>query len=131
MAATWNVMDIVKLAPEFAAVPVPIVQMFIDMADRRMSDLYYGSLKKDAGIFFSAHLLTLGQPQGTDAALSANAAQTGNVTAKSVGDVSVSFGGGAVSAMATGYLRSTLALTKYGLVLADMIKNRGPACQVL
>lgn len=125
----WTFEDVVTIAPEFADVPEETIDIYIAMATRWISETYFGNVSDDAGKFLTAHLMTMLIPPGEYNAGITPA--TGPVTQKSVGDVSVSYGGLGSLSLDSIASRTTLALTRYGLLFYQLVRMRGPAAQVL
>lgn len=128
--ADWTIVDVVKVAPEFAAVPTSLIQFYIDMAERRISEDWFGGVYADAGIFLTAHLMTLFQPQGTLPS-SSGGGGSGVVSKQRVGEVEVTFDSASIGAYSGSALRSSLFLSTYGMMYAELMRNRGPAVTVL
>lgn len=100
------------LFPEFSTVADDRVTMFIAMALRRVSPVWFGDATDEATYYLTAHTLTVvGSGQGASGT-------SGPVTAESVGDVSVQYGAPLSSSLnaqdadlrSTGYGKQFLSL---------------------
>lgn len=100
------------LFPEFTATADDRVTMFLAMAARRVSSVWFGDATDEAVCYLAAHTITVvGTGQGS-------AGTSGPVTAESVGDVSVQYGAPLSSSLnaqdadlrSTGYGKQFLSL---------------------
>lgn len=107
-------------APEFAALSDPTVQTYLDMATEEIEPGAWGSRAKSAEILLACHkMIVLGV---LNAAGSGGGGATGPVQGVKVGDVSVSYGATASLAVQLQGLDPALALSRYGLEYARLIK---------
>lgn len=122
--ADWNATDVRAVAPEFTATADGTVNLWIDYAEPQVSEDAFGDNYKLAGIFLTAHLLTLFAPSSSGS----GSVGVGPVTQRSVGAVSVSY---AAPQLSNSALSAGLGLTKYGVQYAQMIRNCALTPQVL
>ena len=96
--------------------------MFLQMAESRTSSTYYGENRSEAVALRAAHMLTV-----SEGANASGGSTTGPVSAKSEGDLSVSYGkvGSGSSDSA-----SNLATTDFGRELLDLRKGSGTGVRV-
>ena len=120
----WTAADILRIAPEFTSVPIPVIDSYSAMADLQLNEDTLGDRYKQAGMFLTAHLLATIPPSGT-VGQSNNAA--GPVTSQSVGEVSVSY---ASLSDSTG-IKGSLGLSRFGIMYARIVKLGGYGIQVL
>lgn len=121
MTATAS--DILRdIAPEFNDSSTR--QTMLDMAESRTNSTYFGELRPQAVAYRAAHLLCV----FNGAALASSGGVSGPITAKSEGDMSVSFGK-ASSGSQSGN-DSSLVSTGYGRALLDMMRSMGPSARV-
>lgn len=107
-------------APEFAALSDPTVQIHLDMATEEIEPTAWGSRAKSAEILLACHkMIVLGT---LNAAGSGGGGATGPIQSASVGDVSVTYGATASLAVQLQGLDPALALSRYGLEYARLIK---------
>ena len=104
----------------------PSLDVFIEMAKERTDRGFYGVKYNHAVALMAAHIAfrlgagTLGAGSG-----SSEGGSTGSVTSKREGDLSVSFGTGAASAV-VGIGDADLAQTRWGLMLISLRKGCKP-----
>ena len=96
----------------------PSLDVFIEMAKERTDRAFYGVKYNHAVALMAAHIAFL-LGAGTLGAGSGNAegGSTGSITSKREGDLSVSYGAGAVSASADNLGDAELSQTRWGLML--------------
>lgn len=120
----WTAADILRIAPEFASVPIPVIDSYSSMADLQLNEDTLGDRYKQAGMFLTAHLLATIPPSGVTGA---NTNAAGPVTSQSVGEVSVSY---ASLSDATG-VKGSLGLSRFGVMYARLIRLGAYGVQVL
>ena len=99
----------------------PSLDVFIEMAKERTDSAFYGVKYNHAVALMAAHIAFL-LGAGTLGAGSGNAegGSTGSITSKREGDLSVSYGAGAVSASAGNLGDAELSQTRWGLMLISL-----------
>ena len=99
----------------------PSLDVFIEMAKERTDRAFYGVKYNHAVALMAAHIAFL-LGAGTLGAGSGNAegGSTGSITSKREGDLSVSYGAGAVSASAGNLGDAELSQTRWGLMLISL-----------
>ena len=104
----------------------PSLDVYVEMAKERTDRAFYGVKYNHAVALMAAHIAFL-LGSGTLGAGSGNAegGSTGSVTSKREGDLSVSFGTGAASAV-VGIGDADLAQTRWGLMLISLRKGCKP-----
>ena len=110
-----QIMD--ALAPAFSQDPTRPV--FIELATARVAPGFYRNKTNHAIALMAAHMMAL---DSAAAAESGRGYEAGNITSKSEGDLSLSFG--STSANTTD--ASDLGQTKYGVQLIGLRKGCGP-----
>ena len=110
------------IAPEFDDSPTR--QTMLDMAESRTNSSYFGDLRPQAVAYRAAHFLC----SFTGAAAAAAGGVAGPISAKSEGDLSVSFS--KASTASKGAVAEDLASTTYGRSLLALMASRGPAARV-
>lgn len=110
----------------------PSLDVFIEMAKERTDREFYGVKYNHAVALMAAHIAFL-LGAGTLGAGSGNAegGSTGSITSKREGDLSVSYGAGAVSASAGNLGDAELAQTRFGLMLLALRKGCRPFMGVI
>ena len=105
----------------------PSLDVFIEMAKERTDRGFYGVKYNHAVALMAAHIAFL-LGAGTLGAGSGNAegGSTGSITSKREGDLSVSYGAGAVSASAGNLGDAELSQTRWGLMLLALRKGCKP-----
>ena len=105
----------------------PSLNVFIEMAKERTDREFYGVKYNHAVALMAAHIAFL-LGSGTLGAGSGNAdgGSTGSITSKREGDLSVSYGSGAVSASAGNLGDAELSQTRWGLMLISLRKGCKP-----
>ncbi len=106
--------QVIAIAKEFASVPIPEIEGFIELAEMEIDEEAWGSRASLACRWLTAHLMSIGGVLSTSAGGSSAA---GAVTSVSVGDVSVSYADPAASGGAS----SGLSSTRYGVEYARLI----------
>lgn len=102
--------------PEFATIADARIQIFIDDSELEMSESYWGDLFARGQSYLTAHLLALGEQSATGA----SGGTAGPVTSKSVGGVSVSFGGPTITDSTEGYWLTTSYGQEYWRLLQQI-----------
>ena len=105
------------IAPEFDDSPTR--QTMLDMAESRTNSEYFGSLRPQAVAYRAAHFLC----SFNNTATAASGGVSGPVSAKSEGDLSVSFS--KASTASKGAVAEDLATTAYGRALLSLTASRG------
>jgi len=100
-----TVQSVLTVAPEFKGETPDVIQFFINMAQRRVSPIVWGTVNDDAVTFLAAHLLTMKKRNGTP----------GNPTMLKVGNVEAQYVGFTNS-------RSALTSTSYGVEYLELRK---------
>lgn len=112
--ADWTRTDLITLvAPELSAVASPTVDAYIALADNRLAVARFpagSTLRKWAGMYLTAHLLTLTPPTGA-------AAGSPAVKSESAGGVSVTYA-------IPDFQQGELGLTRFGLAFASLARPR-------
>ena len=105
----------------------PSLNVFIEMAKERTDREFYGVKYNHAVALMAAHIAFL-LGSGTLGAGSGNAegGSTGSITSKREGDLSVSYGSGAVSASSGNLGDAELSQTRWGLMLISLRKGCKP-----
>ena len=105
----------------------PSLDVFIEMAKERTDRAFYGVKYNHAVALMAAHIAFL-LGAGTLGAGSGNAegGSTGSITSKREGDLSVSYGAGAVSASAGNLGDAELSQTRWRLMLISLRKGCKP-----
>jgi hypothetical protein len=120
------------VAPTVAA--DPSVSVYIQMAEERTNKEFYGQKTNQAIALLAAHIAFLftAVPNSHGAGSgSGEGGSTGSITSKREGDLSVSFGSGAVSSASIGVGDADLAQTRWGLMLLALRKGCKPFMGVL
>ena len=105
----------------------PSLDVYVEMAKERTDSGFYGVKYNHAVALMAAHIAfrlgagTLGSGSG-----SSEGGSTGSVTSKREGDLSVSYGAGAVSASAGNLGDAELSQTRWGLMLISLRKGCKP-----
>lgn len=101
--------------------------VYIEMAKERTDRAFYGVKYNHAVALMAAHIAFL-LGAGTLGAGSGNAegGSTGSITSKREGDLSVSYGAGAVSASSGNLGDAELSQTRWGLMLISLRKGCKP-----
>lgn len=105
--------QVIAIAKEFASVPIPEIEGFIELAEMEIDEEAWGSRASLACRWLTAHLMSIGGVLSTSAGGSSAA---GAVTSISVGDVSVGYASPAGSDSS-----SNLSSTRYGVEYARLI----------
>ena len=108
--------------------------VYIEMATERTNKGFYGEKYNQAVALLAAHIaFLLTAASGSMGAGSGNweAGSTGTITSKREGDLSVTYGAGAVSASAADVTDAELSQTRYGLMLLALRKGCKPFMGVL
>ena len=105
----------------------PSLDVYVEMAKERTDRGFYGVKYNHAVALMAAHIAFL-LGAGTLGAGSGNAegGSTGSITSKREGDLSVSYGAGAVSASAGNLGDAELSQTRWGLMLISLRKGCKP-----
>lgn len=113
MSTTFD--NVVDIAPELSSADEDRVARFIAMAERWLSEDFYGDLYDDAVAYLTAHLLTLSGRTGV----------SGSVTSSKVGDLSRTYGAAVDSTDldATTY-GQTLKMLRAKIPVTPMIGNQ-------
>ena len=122
--ATWDKDDVRAVAPEFTATDDAVVDLWIAYAEPQISAEVFASNEKLAGIFLTAHFLTLFAPSASGS----GAVGVGPVTSRRVGQVGVTY---SAAQLNSATLAGGLGLTKYGIQFARLIDNAAPTPMVL
>lgn len=112
----------------------PSVSVYIQMAEERTNSAFYGHKTNQAIALLAAHIAFLftAVPNSHGAGSgSSEGGSTGSITSKREGDLSVSYGSGAVSSAAVGVSDVDLAQTRFGLMLLALRKGCKPFTGVL
>ena len=123
---TATVSDFRTRFPEYSdssLFPDPRIQLFLDDAESDMDVSKWDDLFDRGQLYLAAHYLVVGT--GTAQSSTAGGQSKGNVTGKSVGDVSVSYGVSNAT-MSDPTLYST---TTYGQQYLDLVRRLG--CQMI
>lgn len=126
--------EFLDMYPQFATVPPSYLQMILEQANAAISENRWHTKWRHAVGLYVAHYCTLylktKPPEGaSDAAVARKADGAGNVSSKSVGGVSVSYGAAEGASDLTGY--GTWKETEYGLQLATMARMVGKGMMVI
>lgn len=108
--------------------------VYIEMATERTNKCFYGEKYNQAVALLAAHiafLLTAASGSMGAGSGSGEAGSTGTITSKREGDLSVTYGAGAVSASAADVTDAELSQTRYGLMLLALRKGCKPFMGVL
>jgi hypothetical protein len=108
--------------------------VYIEMATERTNKCFYGEKYNQAVALLAAHiafLLTAASSSMGAGSGSEEAGSTGTITSKREGDLSVTYGAGAVSASAADVTDAELSQTRYGLMLLALRKGCKPFMGVL
>ena len=108
--------------------------VYIEMATERTNKCFYGEKYNQAVALLAAHisfLLTAANGSMGAGSGSGEAGSTGTITSKREGDLSVTYGAGAVSASAADVTDAELSQTRYGLMLLALRKGCKPFMGVL
>lgn len=117
----WTAADIIRFAPEFCDVPIPVIDAYSAMADLQLNETTLGGRYKQAGIFLTAHMLAMSPPSGA----TASNTSAGPVTSQTVGEVSVSY-----ESLASVVGASSLALSRYGVMYQRIVQLGAYGIQV-
>ena len=120
------------VAPTVAA--DPSVSVYIEMAKERTNSEFYGRKTNQAIAFLAAHIAFLFTATPNSHAAGSGSLEggsTGSITSKREGDLSISYGSGAVSSAAIGVSDADLAQTRFGLMLLALRKGCKPFMGVL
>lgn len=105
----------------------PSLNVFIEMAKERTDREFYGVKYNHAVALMAAHIAFLtGSGNMGAGSGSSEGGSTGSITSKREGDLSVSYGSGAVSASAGNIGDAELSQTRWGLMLISMRKGCKP-----
>ncbi|MBR2800359.1 MAG: DUF4054 domain-containing protein [Oscillospiraceae bacterium] len=128
--------ELKEVYPQFAseALPEAWLQMTLDSANAAIQSARWHSLRKQAICLYVAHfatlyLKTLADPAASPTAIARKGDGSGNVTSKSVGGVSVSYGSAEGSSDLTGY--GAWKETEFGQQLATMARMVGKGMMVV
>jgi len=105
------------------------VAVYIQMAEERTNKEFYGHKTNQAIALLAAHIAFLftAVPNSHGAGSgSTEGGSTGSITSKREGDLSVSYGSGAVSASAGNLGDAELSQTRWGLMLISLRKSCKP-----
>jgi hypothetical protein len=121
----WTAADILRVAPEFASVSIPVIDSYSALADLQLNEDTLGDRYKQAGIFLTCHLMSVMPPEGANS--TAGGASAGPVTGVTVGEVSTSFG-----ALSTaGGSGTDYSLSRFGLMYQRIVRLGAYGIQVL
>ena len=128
--------DFLEIYPQFGTIAIPeaYLQMILDNANAAIQSARWHSLRKQAVCLYVAHFATLYLKTLADASASPTAIArkgdgSGNVTSKSVGGVSVSYGSAEGSPDLTGY--GAWKETEFGQQLATFARMVGVGMMVV
>ena len=108
--------------------------VYIEMAAERTNKCFYGGKYNQAVALLAAHIAFLLNAQAGAMGAgsgSADAGSVGTITSKREGDLSVSYGAGAVSVSDAGVSDAELAQTRFGLMLLALRKGCRPFMGVI
>ncbi len=108
--------------PEFAGVSDDVVDYWVGQADEEIAPLIWGTRAKKGEMALACHMMILAGVSIAEGAVGIGSAVGGQQSVK-VGDVAVGFGASTAIAVQVQGLDPSLALSRYGLEYARLLKT--------
>lgn len=126
--------EFLEMYPQFSTVPLSYLEMITEQANAAILESRWHTKWRHAVCLYIAHYCTLylktTPPEGaSDAVVARRGDGAGNVTSKSVGGVSVSYGAAEGASDLTGY--GAWKETEFGLQLATLARMVGKGMMVI